>query len=85
VSLQPNTALQQSTQSDQQWKPSIKNLSDSKAHFATQSHPPDNLRTQSFHHIEFYAGDASTFAKRLELAIGIRHPNYLLEFVEHWE
>ena len=69
--LYSRTALQQSTQSDQQWKPSIQNLSDRKAHFATQSHPPDNLNTQSFHHIEFYAGDASTFAKRLELALGI--------------
>eukprot|EP00804_Cyclotella_cryptica_P009673 CCRYP_011222-RA/>CCRYP_011222-RA protein AED:0.02 eAED:-0.02 QI:0/-1/0/1/-1/1/1/0/464 len=33
--------------------------------------PPERLSTSSFHHIEFYAGDASTFAKRLELALGV--------------
>lgn len=60
-----------STKVDQQWKPSIQNLSDRKAHFATQPHPPDHLGTQSFHHIEFYSGDASTFAKRMELALGL--------------
>ncbi|KAL7485586.1 hypothetical protein ACHAW6_011175 [Cyclotella cf. meneghiniana] len=62
---------QQQQQQQQQWKPSIENLSDRKAHFATQSHPPERLSTTSFHHIEFYAGDASTFAKRLELALGL--------------
>jgi hypothetical protein len=30
----------------QQWEPSIKNLSDRKAHFANQSHPPDHLATK---------------------------------------
>ena len=64
------THLQQ-TKQEQQWKPSIQNLSDRKTHFSTQPHPPDYLSTQSFHHIEFYAGDASTFAKRMELALGL--------------
>lgn len=67
------TSVLQSTQqsTDQQWKPTIQNLSDRKAHFASLPHPPDHLATQSFHHIEFYAGDASTFAKRMELALGL--------------
>jgi 4-hydroxyphenylpyruvate dioxygenase len=65
------TALKSTQQSTEQWKPSIQNLSDRKAYFASQDHPPDHLATRSFHHIEFYAGDASTFAKRMELALGL--------------
>jgi 4-hydroxyphenylpyruvate dioxygenase len=67
------TLLHQTKQSveAQQWTPSIQNLSDRKAYFATQSHPADHLATQSFHHVEFYVGDAYTFAKRMELALGL--------------
>jgi hypothetical protein len=41
-----STTLHLTKPPGQQWEPSIKNLSDHKAHFANQSHPPDHLATK---------------------------------------
>ena len=41
-----STTLHLTKPPGQQWESSIKNLSDHKAHFANQSHPPDHLTTK---------------------------------------
>lgn len=55
------------------WKPTISSLTERKQFFRDQQQQqaPETLGTLGFHHIEFFASDALTTAKRFELALGL--------------
>ena len=79
--IRQRTRLSSSTQqgtttataaSDKTWRPTVSSLSDRRSYFREQSrHNAEALGTLGFHHVEFYAGDALTTAKRFELALGM--------------
>ncbi|KAL7551952.1 hypothetical protein ACHAWF_015877, partial [Thalassiosira exigua] len=55
------------------WRPEVSSLGDRRSYFRERSSEGggEALGTLGFHHVEFYAGDALTTAKRFELALGM--------------
>ncbi|KAL9184755.1 hypothetical protein ACHAXT_012725 [Thalassiosira profunda] len=69
----PSSHLSSTQQSaEAAWKPAISSLSDRKSYFRNAAlESSETLGTLGFHHVEFWAGDALTTAKRFELALGV--------------
>ena len=65
-----STVLSASTASTSGWKPKIESLEDRRS-LRNQAYDSEIIGTKSFHHVEFYCGDARSTANHFCLSLGM--------------